>query len=500
MNAHVVAIVSEKEYVDLVKANLDSGCVNEAEQVALTGVSKFPESVSLLSQLGLIAFQQKNWLECINRLQKLLDLKKDEFAERNYIRLIRAYVNFNDRVKAKTLAISAIEKFPISEKIRSELTLLGGMRKSADDESRCLSHDTFSHISRRDIKPIDLLLTTFPGHRSKNVGDHLISHSAIKLIAVRNSGFSPKIVFRAENLDAYEDGAVRNIIAPGFSVSNGVYPELFGLYSDLNRLPDFYPVGCSFQHVTPSFRTFEEHEYDGGTLEVLRFIASRSGPFPCRDQLIVKLLHRYDVPAVYSGDLAIYDEEKLNTQFVPPAAIKSVVFTIQHHDRYYAQSFKLLELIKERFPGSQLYVAFHSKAGPKPQKIANYAVSLGFSELHLYGDVTNLVVYDSMDLHIGYRLHGHISFLRRRKPSILLVEDARSFGLAHTSGTDVGCFEAISLATMEADMSTPDLAMNFVEEQIRCNFQDYQRVFRFIDKTYNEFVRPYFDDLAAKTL
>lgn len=107
-------------------------------------------------------------------------------------------------------------------------------------------------------------------------------------------------------------------------------------------------------------------------------------------------------------------------------------------------------------------------------------------------------VYDDMDLHIGYRLHGHISFLRRRKPPVLLVEDARSYGLAHTPGTDVGCFEALSLATLEADPAAPEKAMAFVDGQIRCGFQDYQRVFSFIDKTYAGFVKPYFDDLARK--
>lgn len=78
----------------------------------------------------------------------------------------------------------------------------------------------------------DLLLTTFPGHKSQNVGDNLISYSAIKMITSRNANFKPITAFREQNLDKYEDGVLRNIIAPGFSVSDGVYPKLFGLYSD----------------------------------------------------------------------------------------------------------------------------------------------------------------------------------------------------------------------------------------------------------------------------
>ncbi len=346
---------------------------------------------------------------------------------------------------------------------------------------------------------INLLLTTYPGHKSMNVGDNLISHSTIKMITSRNPDFNPEIVFREQNLDHYSDESIHNIIAPGFSISDGVYPKLFSLYSNLNRLPNFFPIGCSFQHTIPSQSSFESYVYSEATLRFLQFIASRCGELPCRDQLIVELLQRYDIPSIYSGDLAVYDDDKVNTKFYPPEDINTVVFTIQHHDRFKQQSIQLLTLIKKEFPNAKRYVAFHSVAGPKPKEIAAFAVELGFSELHLYGDVNNLTVYDNIDLHIGYRLHGHIAFLRRRKPTILMIEDARSYGFSHTQGTDVGCIEALSLDTLEADPKAPSRAMEFLREQIRGNFSEYQRTFTFIDKTYNNFIDPYITNIAEKT-
>lgn len=535
--------LEEIDYVNLIEKHLTELEFDKATSCAVEGTRDYPKSVAIHSQYALIAQKQKNWTMAVSRLLTLLSLEGEKKSPETYSRLVQAFRNAKQFPDAELIANEGLGLFPTSSILQSEyawtaqtlkdwpeavsrleklvamlgenakgkvLLRLADSRRNLEQvsDSRSVQREVFleqeiNFSSKKSPEPAlikNLLLTTFPGHKSQNVGDNLIANSAIALVKARNRHFEPVTEFREKNLDPYPDGGLQTIIAPGFSVSDGVYPKLFGLYSNLERLKNFFPVGCSFQHVIPSHATFESYQYGTETQKFLRLIASRSGALPCRDQLIVKLLHRYDIPAVYSGDLAIYDEDKLNTPFMPPAAINSVVFTIQHHDRYDAQSFKLLELIKERFPESKLYVAFHSKVGPKPQKIANHAVSLGFTELHLYGDVSNLEVYDSMDLHIGYRLHGHISFLRRRKPSILLVEDARSFGLAHTPGTDVGCFEALSLETMEADMLAPDMAMNFVEEQIQCNFQDYQRVFRFIDKTYNEFVRPYFDDLAAKTV
>jgi hypothetical protein len=349
-----------------------------------------------------------------------------------------------------------------------------------------------------DANNNSVLLTTFPLHASKNVGDQLITHSTIRMIEALKVKFSPIIEFRATSLDKYVDGSVKAIIAPGFSISDGTYPNLFGLYSNLERLPNFFPIGCSFQHITPSLQTFLDYDYSQETLAFLQLITDKFGPLPCRDQLIVDMLLRHNIPSVYSGDMAIYDERYLNTPFIAPKQIKSLVFTIQHHERYETQSYVLLSLIKDRFPEAKLYVAFHSKVGPKPQKIADYAVSLGFEELHLYGDVKNLDVYDAIDFHVGYRLHGHISFLRRRKPSILLVEDARSFGFAQTRGTHVGCVDAWSVEYSVADTLAPLKAVKLIDELLKSNFAEYKVVFDFVDKNYNDFVLPFFQKVSEK--
>lgn len=483
-------------YARLVQACRNAKQFERAEAVAHDGLEFFRDNASIQSEFAWNAQKQGNFSVALERLEKLLALQGVHAVDKTYVRLAQMYRRLGENDKADAILADGIIKFPESIRIKSEYAT----RSTYETKTNLFGLDVFKDKPIGPVVQQDLLLTTFPGHKSKNVGDNLISYSALKMIVSRNPDFKPIMSFREENLDHYTDGAIRNIIAPGFSVSDGVYPGLYGLYSDLERLPNFFPIGCSFQHTIPSHNTFEKYEYGKDTLAFLRFIATRSGALPCRDQLIVELLHRHEIPAIYSGDLAIYDEEKVNTEFVPPKSIHSVVFTIQHHERYKEQSFRLLSLIKANFPDARLYVAFHSKAGPKPQQIANYAVALGFSELHLYGEVNNLAVYDDIDLHIGYRLHGHISFLRRRKPSVLMVEDARSFGLAHTPGTDVGCFEALSLATMEADQAAPEQALRFVNDQISFAFQDYHRVFSFIDKTYNEFVKPYFDDLSQKTL
>ena len=179
--------------------------------------------------------------------------------------------------------------------------------------------------------------------------------------------------------------------------------------------------------------------------------------------------------------------------------VKSVVFTIQHHLHYLEQSITILKAIKLKFPNAKRYIAFHSVPGATAKTIALRAQQFGFEPLHQYGDVENLDRYDDIDLHIGYRLHGHITFLRKRKPSILMVEDARAFGFSRTEGTAHGCIDAYNLKIQDADDTAPARCMEFVDSQLKSGFKEYQNIFDFIDSTYESVICPLFDKIAEAT-
>lgn len=355
-----------------------------------------------------------------------------------------------------------------------------------------------STVETNSDSGVNVLITTYPQNGSRNVGDALISDSAVKLIRYRVPEYDPMIVFRESSLDHIQ-GNVRTILAPGFSVNDKVYPNLFKLYDDIGRLPEaFFPVGCSFQHLVPLEQTYVNHEYSEETLSFLRSVARRSGPLPCRDLLTVEMLKRNKIPAFYCGDLALYDDTMIGTHFSPPTDIKSVVFTIQHKPKFAQQSFAMLDLIKSEFPKATLYVAHHSRINEYSRTISEYATKIGFVEKDLSGSAQNLDFYDEVDLHIGYRLHGHISFLRRRKPSCLLVEDSRSFGISSTGSLGLGAIFALHADAVTVDQDAPKRLIQFLRRQIALSFEDYREVFTFIDKTYGNIVRPYFDLLCYR--
>ncbi|RCV89373.1 polysaccharide pyruvyl transferase family protein [Billgrantia montanilacus] len=346
---------------------------------------------------------------------------------------------------------------------------------------------------------MDILLTTYPRHKSKNVGDSLITDSAIKLVRYRVPSYDPDIYFREDSLEGIDKEEVRTILIPGFSVNNDTYPSLFKMYSDITDISNkIYVTGCSFQNLVANVDTYKNYEYNKETKEILQLLANSSGTIPCRDQLIHEMLIRNNIRASYIGDLALYDDEKITEKFVPPESVKSVAFTIQHNTKFLSQSKKLLSLIKREFSDSDLYVVHHSKPNKIPKLIADYAVSLGFIEKDISGDSEHLKFYEDIDLHIGYRLHGHIHFLRNRKPSFLMAEDCRSFGISKTGLLKTGIFEAMENDGISVRDVAPYELMKSVRSNIKSQYHDYNKLFSYIDEVYYECVRPFFDQFCIK--
>jgi hypothetical protein len=345
-----------------------------------------------------------------------------------------------------------------------------------------------------------LCLTTWPAHKSGNVGDALITASALKLIRAQAPGFAPDaMLFREEALDGrFAKGEVRAVIAPGFSVAEGTYPTLFRLWRDMAGAPPIHPLGCSFQAPFPGRAAFDEHVHGPQTLDFLKGVADRTGPLPCRDALIVEVLERHGVPAVYSGDMALYDPDVLGRSFAPPPEVRSVAFTVGHHPRYQAQALDLLARIRGAFPGARLLCAYHSKPGPHPLAVGAAAGALGYEVADLHGSAENLAAYDGIDLHIGYRLHGHAAFLRSRKPSVLLVEDARAYGIARTPGMGLGCVDAWDEVAEVARPEAPEEAVAFALTQARTGWSAYASLFAHIDRTYTQVIAPTISRLALR--
>lgn len=342
---------------------------------------------------------------------------------------------------------------------------------------------------------MSILLTTFPAHKSGNVGDALITASTVAMIEERLPGYAPRVLFRETSLDELEVPPGTPVVAPGFSVAEASYPKLYRLYADLDKLNHFYPVGCSLQTDTRA-EFAAEVRYTDSTQRVLRWMADRFGAFPCRDAFIVDVLNRHGIPALNCGDLAQYDSRYIGRPMAACQAPRSIAFTVGHHAEYAEQSLKVLYALQMAFPDAVIKVAFHGRPSPHARQIGEVAQRLGCQVLHVYGDVAELSQYDDVDLHVGYRLHGHIAFLRRRTPSILLIEDVRALGFSKNPGASVTAVPAYSGRFLESDTQAAEKVMELLKHHLQQGFVAYAGWLQWVDETYHDVIVPYFNNLA----
>lgn len=126
----------------------------------------------------------------------------------------------------------------------------------------------------------------------------------------------------------------------------------------------------------------------------------------------------------------------IGKEFKPLKNIKKIVFTPAANPIYCYQSMYLLKKLKEKFNDAEILVSFHRGLEGSQRKIAKFAKNLNIEIYDAHGAAFKLGIYDDFDLHIGYRVHAHIYFLSMRKPSYLIMEDSRGYGIINTFG---GC-------------------------------------------------------------
>jgi hypothetical protein len=351
------------------------------------------------------------------------------------------------------------------------------------------------------------VLTTFPQHRSANVGDALIASSFIELVRHLGLVDEAELRFRGESLDDEVLSAYgsRPIFLPGMSVSNDLYPKLYALHPEFERIPaGLIPFGCTWQHPIGLPEHFEQCILDGPTPRLLQHIASRTGPIAVRDHMAGWVLRQNNIPSITVGDCAWYHLPSRGKPMRRVSDVKRVAVTTPHHAPLAMQSMDVLTRVREIFPAAEITISIHSRPTAHVDQIIAFASEMGAHVLHAAGDLSIFDRYEDFDLHVGHRLHGHIGFLRRRIPSVLLLEDARSRGFS--SSIPVGCFPAFrsgvpahALAEMPLDearqhqiadpMAVPRIA-RFLQQEVPTGFLRYIGVAPYLDQMLERVVFP----------
>lgn len=298
--------------------------------------------------------------------------------------------------------------------------------------------------------------TLFHGSK-KNVGDYLIRSRARELL-LREQGLIESDLLEVEAVRRTESEMNIDEITKTDAViiaGGPAYQESFAdIYPTLDAILD---AGIPVIPLGPGWKGKGEDDYEftDESVELLQRIHSQIEFSGVRDLPTKRVLAKHGISNVeLVGCPAWYDFKHLGESFYKPDSIESIaISTVVPRSKYHRKQFRyLLRRVREEYPDATLMCSFHR--GIYHDEHTPFVRSLhlrrfkwtarryGYTVFNPAYEPERLRKYEDIDVHIGYRVHGHIYFLAMRHPSYLFQVDGRGTGVTESirSPGDVQAF------------------------------------------------------------
>ena len=158
------------------------------------------------------------------------------------------------------------------------------------------------------------------------------------------------------------------------------------------------------------------------------------GGLSCRDIITYQVLKNQGFDKIYmTGCPAWYDLDHIDICDVKGTneSPKTIIVSDPAMEVNQRSCLSILDYMTSRFPEAKIVFAFHRdcskdfRASIESRKIETIDIS---------GSSDGFRIYDSCDMHVGYRVHAHIYNLSIRNKSILIEEDGRGAGVDQALG------------------------------------------------------------------
>jgi len=377
-------------------------------------------------------------------------------------------------------------------------------------------------------------LSSCPIESSGNVGDLLITQSVMDLFHEIDQTIEFITHFRGEDFQSrldYLNGFDAVILFGTPIINSDMHPQIFKLTENLdeikipiipvsgiyNYFPAKYPVNQDFFGIPKYALNLNRSTLD--FIERLETHIPNGHKFPVRTDLVKEVLEINNIDAEVVGDPAWYAPTHLDSEFKRPSEIKRIVFTPPHNRFYVKQAMRILGKLAHSFPDAKKTISFQSSLTRVDKQLREFAQD-NWDCKYTSHDVHNLDFYETSDLHVGYRKHGHLAHLSQRIPSVVLAEDSRALGLMNTFQYSAGfsAYEckrvgvnvryklytslpsrAYELANRKSILDMPsirnivaepttnlgDEVLKEIQTQLSHDWQGYDAVARQIDETYS---------------
>ena len=334
----------------------------------------------------------------------------------------------------------------------------------------------------------------------KNVGDFLIVHRCKELLK-EHAGMGEYLEYKRwlpldDELDKINNTKAV-ILCGGPGYSSDFHPNIFRLADDLKKIEvPIIPMGLGWfgkANMTP-----ETFKFSDSSMKAIKHIHESCETSSVRDVITQSVLNNHGMENVMmTGCPAWYDINKMGTKFSIEEPKRIVVSGCQNK-KFYPQNVKLMKAVKKAYPDAEHVYSFHRGIGSDSEtsavesmflkRMAKQAKNLDFIVEDVSYDISDMVdLYSKCDLHVGYRVHGHIFFLSQRKPSFLLHEDWRGRGLSKSLGTtrDIVAWEGDPIAGISQSLSN---LMNYGPEY-------FDKIGSTMEQTYKDSMLKFLDTI-----
>lgn len=207
-------------------------------------------------------------------------------------------------------------------------------------------------------------------------------------------------------------------------------------------------IGGGVYGKTGTDKDIYRYRFCGEALEILQTIEEKGGLLGCRDFVTLEVLKNNGFSKlVMTGCPVWYDLDNLKKQepvieqspekimISDPGVTKNPEEQISRAK----QACTVIDYILQKFPKADLEFTFNNGIYTKysskcNEYIKNYLDKKHIQWYNLEKSAEAFSVYDSVSLHVGFRVHSHLYCMAHRIPSVLIEEDRRGFGMNDVLG------------------------------------------------------------------
>jgi hypothetical protein len=285
------------------------------------------------------------------------------------------------------------------------------------------------------------IISTFPALGSRNIGDLLIScatEDALASIAPEST------IYRFYRGDSYSNiaelvGGLDHIVFACLAVRERfMFDKLYPYARQIQACGVPYTILSAGTELGMGRAVLADWSGSAADRASLLSLLDGAVGVSTRGVLTQQFLSRLGAQCEFLGDIAFLSPQCTGTPFPVGRQIRSILISDPHYwADFYPALLALHRGLRSRFADASIKVVLHGKSGLRQQLDAD-----GIEYVPIYeGGIEALDIYGTSDLHVGFRVHGHVSALKRRVYSYLLEQDGRGadYGAAVLANIAVPC-------------------------------------------------------------